>query len=219
MKRGLSVGLALVVSVFLLSVAVSCSKTESMKSSISGKWFRVGGHNLGKQIEFLEDGTFIDGENAGDYRFIDDNRLRIDGPMGQAIVFEVSIDKEGSLNLKGHDDEVLNYVTEKAWEERQVAEYIGTWEYIAMGYDRGWMGMDVEQKMAIISQNSKYRIIDGYGGEKPSEFFGTYKDGKIIVDGKADDFYKQQIPTLEILQNGELIYDHGAGPYKLRKLK
>lgn len=115
MRRRSFIGLAFVFSVFLLAV-VSFSEAASMKSGIVGKWFRVEGHGLGEKIEFLKDGTFIDGKRAGDYRFIDDNRLRIDGPMGQAIVFEVSFDNAWVLSLKMHDGEVVKYADLKSKE-------------------------------------------------------------------------------------------------------
>lgn len=103
--------LTVVLSFFVLFSDISCSEAASLKSSIIGKWFRVDGN---EQIEFLKDGTVIVGSNAGDYKFIDDNRLRLDFKTG-VIVFEVSIDKEGGLNLKEPTGRSSRYLTEKAY--------------------------------------------------------------------------------------------------------
>jgi len=64
-------------------------------------------------IEFLKDGIVIfakkggtkDISMAGDYKFIDDNRLKIDFKT-KIVVLEVSIDEEGALILKAPTEKV-----------------------------------------------------------------------------------------------------------------
>jgi len=50
-----------------------------IKKAILGKWNIIGGRET---IEFFEDGTIIldskEGSLVGDYRFLDENRIRID---------------------------------------------------------------------------------------------------------------------------------------------
>lgn len=118
MKTRFFVGLAFIFSVFLLCAVSSRSEAASLKSSIIGKWVRTYG-NGDKQIEFLKDGTFITAEVAGDYRFFDDNRLRMDAKI-VVVVVEVSIDEEGGLNLKDPTGKVTRYIPEEVKRKREL---------------------------------------------------------------------------------------------------
>lgn len=105
---------AFLISVLLFSVlfaVVSDLEAFGLKSRIIGKWFTDKG-----QIEFLKDGTIIWVSNEiGDYKFIDDNRLRVDIKGTAAMVFEVSIDKEGALILKDPAGRGIGFLREKAY--------------------------------------------------------------------------------------------------------
>lgn len=108
-------GLALVFSVFLLCVvSISHSDAASLKSSIVGKWLVVDWY--GENLEFLKDGTFIRGDNVSDYRMIDDNRVRVTGPMGTGMLFEGSINNVSNtwqLGLKENNKVTHYYISEK----------------------------------------------------------------------------------------------------------
>lgn len=108
--------LALVLSLLVFSSITACAEASGLKSQIFGKWVEVGVTE--SSIEFLKDGTVILVEKsmsaAGDYRFIDDKRLRVDlkGLLGTKV-FEVSINsKTGELSLKEPNGKVSIYLTE-----------------------------------------------------------------------------------------------------------
>lgn len=110
-----------VLSVALILSFVFCSVSEAvnLKKGIIGKWVEVEG---GGSYEFLKDGTVIKGSTAGSYKFIDDNRLKVDlGPSG-IKVFEVSIDKQGQLILTDPAGEIERYITKAEKEKREAAE-------------------------------------------------------------------------------------------------
>jgi len=71
----------------------------------------------------------------------------------------------------------------------------------------------------IAFKNNKFRVRECYGidATNGTEFWGTYKNGKIIAVGNARDFYKFELPTFEVLKNGKLHYGCGAGPFELKK--
>src|SRR3990172_4961122 len=110
------------VSLALFFVFCSVSEAASLKNQILGKWF----DKDGTTIEFFKEGTVIIGSGVGDYKFIDDYRLRMDvkgGLFGSgAMVFEVSIDKEGALNLKEPTAKVSKFLTEKAYQVKLEAQ-------------------------------------------------------------------------------------------------
>ncbi len=76
-----------------------------------------------------------------------------------------------------------------------------------------WTSNDENPKLEICFHDNKY-LFKGRGMYN----IGTYKNGKIVAEGREGDFYKAQIPTLELLESGELLLDCGAcGPDKLKK--
>ncbi len=114
--RILAVCVILILSPFLISVALG---DVNIKKAITGKWERYDPKYKGKEtIEFFEDGTFSTFHEgfgfpiAGDYRFIDKNRIRIDlgGFWGIAgpIVCKVSISRD-KLILALPDGRVEEY--------------------------------------------------------------------------------------------------------------
>lgn len=117
MKRNF-IFLTSVLLFFILSL-VSC-EAVNVKKAIIGKWVEVREDGrYGEPVEFLKDGTVIVDSNAGNYKFIDDNRLKID--ITRAMVFEVSIDRQGQLNLTDPAGKVLRYITEGEWKKRVAA--------------------------------------------------------------------------------------------------
>lgn len=109
MRKVIVLGVALILSFVLCSV----SEAANLKKGIIGKWIDV---KTGDQIEFLQDGTVIFASMVGDYRFIDDNRIRLDIKGAFGGIREVSIDKEGGLNLKKPNGKKSDrFLTEKAY--------------------------------------------------------------------------------------------------------
>lgn len=101
---------------FLIICCLSLSEAVNIKRLIIGKWIE----NNRNSLELVEDGTAIiveEGKSvAGNYKFLPDGRLKIDlGGFWGSKVFEISIDKEGRLNLKEPNGEVTKYLTEKAY--------------------------------------------------------------------------------------------------------
>ena len=127
MKK-VSIFWTLVFSLFVLCTLISCSEAASLKSRIIGKW--VNAENLKDEVEFFKDGTVIfvgKGDSAvGDYKFIDDNRVRMDikGLFGPgATVFEVFIDTTAEeLSLKEPTGKVSKFLTEAVAHKRKEAE-------------------------------------------------------------------------------------------------
>lgn len=119
MKRYLTFLTAVLLFFALSSVS---SEAADFKEDIIGKWINV---KTGNKIEFLKDGTVIFGSSAGDYKFIDDDRLRMDikGPFGgSVIVAEVSIDKDGGLNLKSPAGGIDRFLRENAYQEYKASK-------------------------------------------------------------------------------------------------
>ena len=109
---------ALQVLVFLLFACICgtpWSEAADLKGQILGKWVEVGGTQM---IEFLQDGTVIIVEGrmsaAGDYRFIDNRRLRMDlkGLYGSKVVEVSKNAKTGELSLREPNGTVSTYITE-----------------------------------------------------------------------------------------------------------
>lgn len=96
-------------------------------------------------------------------------------------------------------------VTEKYPE--YLKKFIGTWK------DNNGGLFDISY------QNNKIKIRNCDTNNKTGVYyFGKYKQGKIFVDGYAEErFYKFQIPSFEATQNGELIYSDGVGDIILSK--
>lgn len=110
-------GLGMTVCFFIVC-CLSLSEAANIRKLIIGKWIE----NNRNSLELVEDGTAIiveEGKSlAGNYKFLPDGRLKIDlGGFWGSKVFEVSIDKEGCLNLKEPNGEVTKYLTEKAYRQ------------------------------------------------------------------------------------------------------
>lgn len=113
MKRNLAFFTIAVLTFVLFSVS-SCSKANSNKKDIIGKWIA----NDGDTLEFVEDGTVILVKSgmslAGNYKFLPDGHLKMDvGGFFGSKVFEVSFDELGGLILKEPTGEASRYLIEK----------------------------------------------------------------------------------------------------------
>ena len=122
-------GITLIFSLFVFFSVTSCSEAESLKNQIIGKW--VEENDFKSHLEFLKDGTVVSlvshegvSPEVGDFKFISNNRLRIDwSPSNiyhpaKSEVFYISIDKEGLLTLKDPAGKVLKLITETEQEKR-----------------------------------------------------------------------------------------------------
>lgn len=194
MKRHFFVGLALVFSVLIFCAVSSSSEAASLKSSIIGKWVRARGDG-DKQIEFLKDGTFISAEVAGDYRFIDDNRLRMDA-RGVAIVFEVSLDRNGILDLTKSTGEATRYITEAMYKKQQEFK-----TYLEEGIDyrkKGQYDQAIERfskAIALVGASDggllghvRAYSLRGYAYARIGQYGRAIEDANKIIalDGNAD---------------------------------
>ena len=68
----------------------------------------------------------------------------------------------------------------------------------------------------------KYKIKvtnEGREGSPTNNLICTLKDGKIFYPRRPGDYYKFQIPTIELLTNGNLMYRDGAIDVELTKVK
>ncbi|MBP6412819.1 MAG: hypothetical protein KA450_05180 [Bacteroidia bacterium] len=72
-------------------------------------------------------------------------------------------------------------------------------------------------EISLKNGNFRIRSCSGSDATHGIEFWGTYDNGKITAQGNEQDYYKFQLPTFEVLSNGKLHYDCGAGPYDLKK--
>jgi hypothetical protein len=73
----------------------------------------------------------------------------------------------------------------------------------------------------ISNQNGKIKIRRCKPNEKEGVFyFGKYENKIISLDGyAAERFYKMQVPTFKVLENGELLYSDGEGDFILKHSK
>lgn len=83
--------LGLIITVLCFSLYASCVGDSS--NSLVGKWKNKEGKDT---IEFFKEGTVCARENnvelCGNYRFVDDNRIRVRfGRMGEIEIYNISI--------------------------------------------------------------------------------------------------------------------------------
>ena len=108
MKKEISLLILLILSVVMLSACI-----QKPEAAINGKW------ECGTEtIEFFKDGTvIIDSEKdsmsmGGKYKFVDDDRIRIDlgglGALAGPIIYKVSISKD-ELILTDRDGKASKY--------------------------------------------------------------------------------------------------------------
>ncbi len=197
MKRYLFRRVALVFLLFVLSSVISYSDAASLKSQIIGKWVEVEDGKF--SIEFLKDGTVVLGNSAvGDFKFIDDNRLRMDikGIFGQgAVVFEVSIDKAGQLTLKEPTGEVTKFITEALAKKRKEAStYInqGVKDIKEERYDQAIENF--KRAIAIDSNYAKAYIDRGFAYSKKGQYDRAIEDYNkaIAIDPKNAKAYNNR---------------------------
>lgn len=211
--------------VFLLFILSSVSEASNLQSRIIGKWVEVDGD---EKIEFLKDGTVIivskGFSGVGDYRFIDENRLRmnISGFWGiaGAQVFEISIDKEGHLIIKEPDGKVSEYITVEEEEKKNVIRHL----LLEMQWDKlKEMGKaavgpliillkDRDDKVRTNAAKALGEIVDSRAAEP---LIAALKDGNPWVHhyvalalGKIGKDVVE--PLISALKDGNVLVRHGA---------
>lgn len=185
MKRYLILGIVLVFSLFVFS---SVSESASLQSRIIGKWVGV---DSDEKVEFVKDGTIIivtkEGVSlVGDYRFIDENRIRMDvgAPLfGKvAMVVELSIDKEGLLILTEPYGKVTKYKyttpeeTEKAEKQRKIVEPIKSLLREGQRYKLKEMGKDVVEPLIILLKDKSSILMRA----EAASALGEIKDSRAV---------------------------------------
>lgn len=107
-------------TLLLLFLVGGISEAVNIKKEIIGKWFALTDKQL--NIEFLKDGTVVmiieENSHVGSYKFIDDNRLKMEFSRNDVTVWEVSIDKQEQLIMTSPTGDVKKLYTKAAWEKR-----------------------------------------------------------------------------------------------------
>lgn len=110
------------VALLLLFLLGGVSEAVNLKKSIIGKWFALTKTDEQLNIEFLKDGTVImiieNNSQVGSYKFIDDNRLKMEFLRMIATVWEISIEKQEQLIMTSPTGEVRKLYTKAEWEKR-----------------------------------------------------------------------------------------------------
>jgi hypothetical protein len=73
-------------------------------------------------------------------------------------------------------------------------------------------------KFTITNEGGRYKVKvtnEGIEGSPTNNLICTFKEGKIFYPGREADYYKYQIPTIELLPNGHLMYRDGADDVEL----
>lgn len=131
---------------------------------------------------------------------IDGERVRVVfGFFGTTMVQYYKITPDGLVEKKSGKI----YYTKAAVAANDVAllkGYIGTWTDKDSYY---FVEISYAGNSIRIRQTSGAPATDG------AEFLGKYSEGGIIVVGDRKNFYKYQLPTFKLLENGELLHDCG----------
>ncbi len=74
----------------------------------------------------------------------------------------------------------------------------------------------------ITKENDSLYTVKEYYGKDPKETTGTeynatIKNNQLVALGNPTSFYKHEIPTFNILDNGKLKMQSGTGPFELNK--
>ncbi len=116
---------------------------------------------------------------------------------------------EEPINYVQEPSQISNntYIDDSDLTSNYAKIFIGTWS------NDGYPIIEITYK------NGKFRIRQCYGKDASEgiEFWGTYKNKKIIASGNARDFYKFELPTFQVLQRDIIHYECGAGPFDLKK--
>jgi hypothetical protein len=95
-----------------------------------------------------------------------------------------------------------------------VGKWVGydTWSRDQDEFDETWEG-------SVARENGKYRVLLKAKDDSNTRitFLGVYANGKIVAEGKRENFYKSEIPTLKALPDGSLTYTDGATSLRFKK--
>jgi len=196
----------IVLGIILIGLA-GCGKSE--KESIVGKWQEVDGTQI---IEFFKDGTVIvkdkgDPTLTGDYRFLDDNRIRMDlkglGELFGPIIAEVSRSKS-EFTLTAPDGEIEKYRRIK-----KIAKSCIVGEYI----------------LEALKENKSEKRPGVYFFKKDGTITVNYF-GKWKVEKNQIEFYEEDkkidsgwVLSDTIQCSGEMVFTKQKGAKLLKKLK
>lgn len=91
--------------------------------------------------------------------------------------------------------------------QSKINKFVGTWT------------VDLYPIVEIKIIDNQIRIRECYRADTESgiEYWGSFENDVITAKGNPQDFYKFQLPTFKLLENGNLYFDCGAGPYELNK--
>jgi hypothetical protein len=95
-------------------------------------------------------------------------------------------------------------------------EFLDKWDGYATYYLDGIKTQDKPSYyVSITRENDKYKIL--LTGDQNITISGSYKGGKIVAEGRQQDFYKFEIPTLQALPDGSLTFASGDINLKLKR--
>jgi len=212
-------------------------RIQADKTSFHGTWKKVpkeGGQMLSDVliVDLLDDASFEIREKRPFFNSEFRNIKYDNGVISGVYHFEVDNEHNLPFEIKKADENTLVYKDERGSEpfKRLVEkdDFVGRWK----GYYLSYGGeidkatgkyREIEEKsptftFAISKEASKYRIImSSTTSSTPGNLSGKYQNGKITIDGNAKDFYKYQVPTLEVSSNGNLMYRDGAAEVRLKR--
>jgi peroxiredoxin len=105
-------------------------------------------------------------------------------------------------------------------EKNNIQQFLGEWKGYNLSY--GANNAEIEEKdpsllLTVIEEGNKIKIIQKYIANSTLQTnYAKYRNGKIVFKGVGDDYYKFQIPTLEIASNGTAKFSTGEGNYNLK---
>lgn len=215
--------LSLIPTFFAQSLSSSKTKNKGLnhlnKSFFVGTQKKIpsnGGAFLGEYltIELLNDDNINIKEKKGNHEESEFRNVRFSDGRISGIYYFV-IDNEHTINfvIKRIDEKTIVYkdnnTEEKFTRFAETDPFSGKWTGNRM-------------KFTITKQNDKYKIKivnEGIKGSPTNNLICSLKDGKLIYPGNEQQYYKFQIPTIELLPNGCLNYRDGDGDIELTKVK
>jgi len=207
-----------VVVILVSSMMMGCEKAEGEKNkedgkekTIAGKWKEVGGIQT---IEFFKEGTVVvvdkgDPPLAGDYRFIDDNRIRMDlkglGELLGPVVAEISVPRNEItlVNPAGEIEVYKKFEDSKTGKEKLLSEQKEE-EHKLSEKEIRLLGKYVGQSEEVFQMFLELKG-DGTALINSSPIFGW----EVIWEPKDDSRYSPTLILLLYASNGSLTYHAG----------
>ncbi|HYK05167.1 MAG TPA: hypothetical protein VE974_25685 [Thermoanaerobaculia bacterium] len=205
--------------------------------SFHGTWKKVpkeGGQMLSDiLIVDLRDNASFDVREKASFYNAEFRNIKYESGVISGIYY-FAVDNEHTLpfEIRKVDQNTLVYKDERGSEpfKRFVEkdDFVGRWKGYYLSYggeiDKATGEYhEIEEKdptftFTISKEASRYRIIKSSTmSSTPDTLSGRVRNGKIAIDGKAKDFYKYQVPTIEVSDNGNLMYRDGGGDVRLKK--